>query len=80
VVLAAEGRGRRLSLARNADDEALVGALAALIEYLATGSSTDRRRLRTLETIDGAPAATSPRVGVFRRAGFRLGGMELDWP
>jgi ATP-dependent helicase Lhr and Lhr-like helicase len=80
VVLAAEGRGRRIRLARELDDEALFGAISALIEYLAIGEAADRRRLRTLETIDGQPAATSPRVGVFRRAGFRLGGMELDWP
>jgi ATP-dependent Lhr-like helicase len=80
VVLAAEGRGRRIRFARDLDDEVLFGAISALIAYLAIGGNEDRRRLRTLETIDGQPAATSPRVGVFRRAGFRLGGMELDWP
>jgi ATP-dependent helicase Lhr and Lhr-like helicase len=80
VVLAAEGRGRRVRLAPGLDDDALLAAVSALTEYLARGQPADHgRRARTLDTIDGAPAATSPRVGVFHRAGLRLGGLGLDY-
>ena len=37
-------------------------------------------RRRTLETIDGHPAATSPHAEAFVRAGFRLSGLTLDYP
>ena len=77
VVMSAEGRGRRLRLAPGLDDESLLGALAALTKYLASGERG--RRSRTLETIDDVPAATTPRIATFRRAGFRMGGMGLDW-
>jgi ATP-dependent Lhr-like helicase len=81
VLLAAEGRGRRVRFAPGIDDETLLGALTALSAHLTRGDSGERhRRVRTLETIDGAPAGTGPRLAVFRRAGFRLAGMTLDYP
>jgi ATP-dependent Lhr-like helicase len=80
VVLAAEGRGRRLRVATDADDDALMGALAALQTYLARGETRTPVRPRTLDTVDGAPAVRASRLAVFRRAGFRRGGMGLEWP
>ena len=77
VVMAAEGRGRRLRLAPALDDEAATRRLSALTAYLAAGGT--RHRSRTLETIDDVPAATTPHIAIFRRAGFRMGGMGLDW-
>jgi ATP-dependent Lhr-like helicase len=83
VVLAAEGRGRRVTLAAGLSDDEVAAAAAVLLEYLgrAGGTTTaSRRRPRTLETIDGVNAAASPRAGAFRRAGFRHGGLGLDYP
>jgi ATP-dependent helicase Lhr and Lhr-like helicase len=80
VVLAVEGRGRRLRTAPDVDDETLRGALASLRDYLTRETGARRRRPRTLETIDGVPAASSPRVAVFRDVGVRRGGLGLDWP
>ena len=83
VVLSAEGRGRRLRLALGLDDDDLFGALSALAQYLVLGERADHRRPRTLETIDDVPAAATPRIAIFRRAGFRMGGvgggMGLEW-
>jgi ATP-dependent helicase Lhr and Lhr-like helicase len=80
VVLAAEGRGRRIRLAPDLDDEVLYGALSALQQHLAQSDGANRRRPRTLEMVDGVPAANAPHMSVFRRAGFRRSGMGLDWP
>ncbi len=77
VVMSAEGRGRRLRLAPGLDDDTVLGALSALTAYLASGERG--HRARTLETIDDVPAATTPRIALFRRAGFRMSGMGLDW-
>jgi ATP-dependent Lhr-like helicase len=79
VLLATEGRGRRLRLSRDLDDESLRGALVALRDYLSRDART-RHRQHTLDTVDGVAAASSPRTAVFRQLGFRRGGMGLDWP
>ena len=80
VVLAVEGRGRRLRVAPDVDDETLRGALVSLRDYLTRETGVYRHGLRTLDTIDGLPAASSARIGVFRDVGFRRGGLGLDWP
>jgi len=81
VMLAAEGRGRRVTIAPDLSDGDLAGAGRALMEYLARGDASRRRqRAGTLETIDGVPAITSPRASVFRQLGFRHGGLGLEYP
>jgi len=84
VVLAAEGRGRRVRLAPGLTDEEVTAAVRALVEYLGRGAGSGegdpRRRPRSLETIDGIAAASSPRAAAVRRAGFRHGGLALDYP
>ncbi len=80
VLLAAEGRGRRLRLAPALDDESLRGALGALRDYLVREAGSRPRRLNAVDTVDGAAAASSPRIAVFRQLGFRLGGLGLEWP
>jgi ATP-dependent Lhr-like helicase len=81
VMLAAEGRGRRVALAPGLSDAELTSAGRALLDYLSRGESAHRRgRARTLETIDGVPAISSPRGAVFRHLGFRHGGLGLDYP
>ena len=79
-MLAAEGRGRRLRVASDVDDETLRGALASLRDFLTRETGVHRHRLRTLDTIDGHPAASSARIGVLRDLGFRRGGLGLEWP
>jgi hypothetical protein len=80
VLLAAEGRGRRLRLSPDLDDESLRSALVALRDYLIREAGPHPRRLRTVDTVDGAAAASNPRIAVFRQLGFRLGGLGLEWP
>jgi hypothetical protein len=81
VMLAAEGRGRRITLAADLSDADVLAAVRALIEYLGRGGAAHRRRqATTLETIDGVAAISSPRAAVLREAGFRHGGVGLDYP
>jgi ATP-dependent Lhr-like helicase len=81
VMLAAEGRGRRVVVAPGLSDSDLTAASRALAEYLSRGDAGHRRhRASTLETIDGLPAISSPRAAVFRQLGFRHGGLGLDYP
>jgi ATP-dependent Lhr-like helicase len=73
LVITVEGNGRRVTiLAELADSEMSVAV--ALIAARRGG------RRRTLETIDGRPAATSPHAQAFVRAGFRMSGLGLDYP
>jgi len=72
-VITVEGNGRRVTfLAALGDSE--ISVAVALIAARRGG------RRRTLETIDGHPAATSPHAEAFVRAGFRLSGLGLDYP
>lgn len=81
VMVAAEGRGRRVVVAPGLSDSDLTAASRALAEYLSRGDAGHRRhRASTLETIDGLPAISSPRAAVFRQLGFRHGGLGLDYP
>ena len=81
VMLAAEGRGRRITLAADLSDADVLAAVRALVEYLGRGGAAHRRRqATTLDTIDGVAAISSPRAAVLREAGFRHGGVGLDYP
>lgn len=81
VVLSVEGRGRRITFAPETSGADATAAVRALLAHFAVGAtSLRRRRARTLDTIDGAPAASSPRADVFQSLGFRLGGLGLDYP
>jgi ATP-dependent helicase Lhr and Lhr-like helicase len=72
-VVIVEGNGRRATVSAELTPDDIAAA-AALI----AGRRGGRRR--TLETIDGRPAATSPHADAFVRAGFRLAGLGLDYP
>jgi ATP-dependent helicase Lhr and Lhr-like helicase len=72
-VLIAEGNGRRVTIPGELSEDDLAAA-ATLIAHRRGG------RRRTLETIDGRPAATSPHADAFVRAGYRLSGLGLDYP
>jgi hypothetical protein len=67
------GRGRRVTLLAQLTESDLSVAVALIVA---------RRggRRRTLETIDGRPAATSPHAAAFIRAGFRMIGLDLQYP
>jgi ATP-dependent Lhr-like helicase len=81
VLLSAEGRGRRITLAPEISDADVLAAVRALVEYLSRGGAAQRRRqATTLETIDGVAAISSPRAPVLRELGFRHGGVGLDYP
>ena len=69
VLLASEGRGKRLSIAPEIADNELSAAARALVRALQEGSTGTRDLI--VETIDGRPAVTSPRAPAFAAAGFR---------
>jgi ATP-dependent helicase Lhr and Lhr-like helicase len=72
-VMTVESNGRRVTILGELSDAEMSVAVALI---------TKRRggRRRTLDTIDGRPAATSPHVEAFQRAGFRMAGLALDYP
>jgi ATP-dependent helicase Lhr and Lhr-like helicase len=80
VMLAAEGRGRRIVLAADLPDADVVLAVRGLLEYLGRGGAVRGQQATTLESIDGVAAISSPRAAVLREVGFRHGGMGLDYP
>jgi ATP-dependent Lhr-like helicase len=69
VLLASEGRGKRISIAPEISDNELSAAGRALVRALQEASSATRDLI--VETIDGRPAVTSPRAPAFAAAGFR---------
>jgi ATP-dependent Lhr-like helicase len=72
VVLAVEGRGRRLSFAPDLTPGVVTNAAAALAAHLAYGERSIRRsRGIQVETIDGRPALSSPHAAALQAAGFR---------
>jgi ATP-dependent helicase Lhr and Lhr-like helicase len=68
-----EGNGRSVTFLAGLS-EAELSVAVSLIAVRRGG------RRRTLETIDGHPAATSVHAPAFARAGFRLSGLGLDFP
>ena len=69
VLLASEGRGKRISVAPEIPDNELSAATRALVRALQDANSATRDLI--VETIDGRPAVTSPRAPAFAAAGFR---------
>ena len=81
VLLAVEGRGRRVTVAADQTESDVTDAAAALATHLALGTTRGiRRRAPLLESIDGAPAAGGPWGAAFMRAGYRRGGTALEYP
>ena len=78
VIIAAEGRGRRLNVAPGASDEDVRLAVESLVSHLmlpVPGAS--RRHDLEIETIDGSPATKSPHAAALVAAGFRRDGLTL---
>jgi ATP-dependent helicase Lhr and Lhr-like helicase len=81
VVLAVEGRGRRVRVAPDLSDQEVTAAAVALAGYITRRTSRSAiRRPSTLDTIDGAPAGGSGWTDAFRAAGYRSGGSGLEYP
>jgi len=72
-VITVESNGRRVSMLAELSDAEISVAVSLI-------ASKRGGRRRTLETIDGRPAATSPHAEAFQRAGFRMAGLALDYP
>jgi ATP-dependent Lhr-like helicase len=72
IVIAVEGRGRRLSFAPQLTPADVTDAADALATHLTRGERSMRRsRGIQVESIDGRPALTSPHIGALQAAGFR---------
>ncbi len=72
IIVAVEGRGRRLSFAPETSPPDVTEATAALAAHLSRGARGARRsRGIRVETIDGAAALSSPHIAALQAAGFR---------
>jgi ATP-dependent Lhr-like helicase len=81
VVLAVEGRGRRVRVAPDLSEPDVTAAAGALAAYVTRRASRSAiRRPSTLDTIDGAPAGSAAWADAFRAAGYRRGGAGLEYP
>ena len=78
VVIAAEGRGRRITVAANASEEDVrLGVESLLAHLMLPLPGGQRRHDLEIETIDGAAATRSPHAEAFARAGYRRDGLTL---
>jgi ATP-dependent Lhr-like helicase len=78
VVIAAEGRGRRISVSAEATEDDVRRAAESLVAHLTVPLPLgQRRRDLELETIDGAAATRSPHAAAFVAAGYRRDGLTL---
>jgi len=81
VVIAAEARGRRLSISPDASTDDVAQAIASLVAHLTLPvPGATRHRDLEIETIDGAAATRSPHAAAFTAAGFRRDGLKLRRP
>ena len=72
VILAVEGRGRRLGISPGLTPADITEAAATLAMHLAYGERSMRRsRGVRVDTIDGRPALSSPHIAALLAAGFR---------
>ena len=80
VLMAAEGRGRRVRVGPGLDGVDVTEAARALVSHL-SGRVNRRGRPRDLviETIDGAPAVSTSHLQAFLDAGFRRATTELRY-
>ena len=78
VVIAAEGRGRRVTIAAGASEEDVRIAVESLVAHLMLPlPGAHRRHDLEIETIDGAAATRSPHAVAFAAAGYRRDGLTL---
>jgi len=78
VMIAAEGRGRRVNVAPDASDEDVRLAVESLASHMQLPvPGVQRRHDLEIETIDGAAATKSPHAAAFVAAGFRRDGLTL---
>jgi ATP-dependent Lhr-like helicase len=78
VIISAEGRGRRVTVAADAGDEGVRLGVESLVAHLTLPvPGVSRRHDLEIETIDGAAATKSPHAAVFVAAGFRRDGLTL---
>jgi ATP-dependent Lhr-like helicase len=78
VVISAEGRGRRVTVAPDtSDDDARVAAESLVAHLSLPVAGGQRRHDLEIETIDGAAATRSPHSAAFVAAGFRRDGLTL---
>jgi len=73
VIMNAEGRGRRISIATDASDADVTAAARQLGEYLSRGTPAGARAARDprIESIDGEPAGASAHAESIMDAGWR---------
>ena len=77
VVVSVEGRGRRLNIRPDADEQSIKSSVAALIERLSAQHSIGRRHDLVVETINGEAAAASGIAPLLQELGFRREGLTL---
>jgi ATP-dependent Lhr-like helicase len=78
VVVSAEARGRRLTIAADASDDDVRAAAESLIAHLTVPlPGGQRRHDLEIEKIDGASATKSPHAAAFVAQGFRRDGLTL---
>jgi hypothetical protein len=78
VVIAAEGRGRRITVAPDATaDDVRLGAESLAAHLTVPVPGGQRRHDLEIETIDGAAATKSPHAAAFLAVGFRRDGLTL---
>jgi ATP-dependent helicase Lhr and Lhr-like helicase len=77
VVLAVEGRGRRLSSRPDVDERSLRSAIAVFVEHATRGEAVGRRQDLIIETINGEPAGGSPVAPLLLDLGLRREGGAL---
>jgi ATP-dependent Lhr-like helicase len=78
VVIAAEGRGRRVTVSGDATEEDVrLGAVSLVAHLTLPLPGGQRRHDLDIETIDGAAATKSAHAAAFVDAGFRRNGLTL---
>jgi ATP-dependent Lhr-like helicase len=78
VVLSAENRGRRISIASDAAEDDVRLAAESLVSHLTLPlPGGQRRHDLEIESIDGASATKSPHLAAFVATGFRRDGLTL---
>ena len=71
IIIAVEGRGRRLGIAPELTPGEVAEAVRELVAHLTGGERMRPSRGIQVETIDGRPALTSPHITALQAAGFR---------
>jgi ATP-dependent Lhr-like helicase len=78
AIMAAEARGRRVSVASDATEQDVKLAAESLVAHLSLPSpGSQRRHDLEIEAIDGAAATKSPHAAAFVATGFRRDGLTL---